>query len=225
MSTIVEVTIPAEQFALSETLQRRPSTAFEAVRVAVHGADGVMALLWATGDGLDGLPSVLDADSSTRTVEALTALQEVALFRVTWTDHVTTVCDAVLSDQGTVLAAYGTSDAWTFRILFPEHDAVSATHDACEECDLGVTFERIYDLEGSLRPGRHGLTESQYETIRAAYDRGYYDVPREATLADLAAELDVSHQALSERLRRGHATLLERVLRPTANAPPRPPQA
>jgi predicted DNA binding protein len=222
---MVEATIPAEQFALSETFRCRPSTAFEAVRVAVDGADGAMALLWATGDDLDGLSSVLDADPSTRTVEALTALQEEALFRVAWTDHVTTVCDAVLADRGTVLAAYGTSDAWTFRILFPEHDAVSATHDACEEHDLDVAFERIYDLEGSLRLGRHGLTESQYETIRAAYERGYYEVPRESTLADLAAELNVSHQALSERLRRGQATLVERVLRPTTAAPPRPPQA
>jgi predicted DNA binding protein len=44
-------------------------------------------------------------------------------------------------------------------------------------------------------------------------------VPRETTLANLAAEIEVSHQALSERLRRGHGTLVERSLRPGPTAP------
>lgn len=36
---------------------------------------------------------------------------------------------------------------------------------------------------------------------------GYYDVPRTVTLTELADSLDVSHQGLSERLRRAHANL------------------
>lgn len=47
-----------------------------------------------------------------------------------------------------------------------------------------------------------------------------YGVPRKATLADLAADLDVSHQALSERLRRGHATLGQRALDPELTGAP-----
>ncbi len=46
----------------------------------------------------------------------------------------------------------------------------------------------------------------------AALEHGYYDVPREASLTDLAERLDVSHQALSERLRRGHGNLVKHAL-------------
>lgn len=219
MSTIVEATLSADQFALSETLQRRPSTEFETVRVVVDSTDHAMPFLWATAEDLDGLPSVIAEDPSTRNVDVLTAFEEEYLFQVEWTNRIRTICHVIVEERGTILDAYGKNDAWTFRILFPEHGFVSSTHDFCAEYDLDVEFERIYDLSGSFRRGRYGLTESQYETILAAYDRGYYAVPRETTLEDLAADLDVSHQALSERLRRGHGTLVERALRPKLAAP------
>lgn len=51
------------------------------------------------------------------------------------------------------------------------------------------------------------LTVLQKETLELALDQGYYDVPKKASLHDLAADLGVSHQALSERLRRAHRNL------------------
>jgi hypothetical protein len=59
-----------------------------------------------------------------------------------------------------------------------------------------------------------------------AFNAGYYTVPREITLSDLAGEMDVSHQSLSERLRRGHYTRIEDTLivgRPTALEDQNPP--
>ncbi len=47
-----------------------------------------------------------------------------------------------------------------------------------------------------------------------AKEMGYYDVPRGISLSELADELGVSHQALSERLRRGHGRLIDRTLSP-----------
>lgn len=219
MSTIVEATLSADQFALYETLRKRPSTEFETVRVVIDGTDRVMPFLWATAETLDGLPAVIADDPSTRNVDVLTALDEEYLFRMEWVERIRMICHVIVEENGTILDAYGKNDAWTFRILFPEHDSVSSTHDFCEAYDLDIEFERIYDLSGSFRRGRYGLTESQYETILSAYDRGYYAVPRNITLADLAGDLDVSHQALSERLRRGHGTLVERALRPELIAP------
>jgi predicted DNA binding protein len=36
----------------------------------------------------------------------------------------------------------------------------------------------------------------------AAHERGYFEVPRRATLSDLAREFGVTEQAISQRLRR-----------------------
>lgn len=61
--------------------------------------------------------------------------------------------------------------------------------------------------------GEFGLTAERYEVLTAAAERGYFDVPRRLTMTELAEELDISQQALSERLRRGHGTLIDSALR------------
>ncbi|MFB9809579.1 helix-turn-helix domain-containing protein [Haladaptatus pallidirubidus] len=59
---------------------------------------------------------------------------------------------------------------------------------------------------------RFGLTESQRTALQLAAERGYYTVPREVTADDLSEEFGISHQALSERLRRAHGNLIQHVL-------------
>nr|WP_255666509.1 helix-turn-helix domain-containing protein [Haladaptatus sp. DYF46] len=39
----------------------------------------------------------------------------------------------------------------------------------------------------------------------AAYEQGWYEIPRRTTTEDLAAEIRVLHQAISERLRQGQS--------------------
>ena len=50
------------------------------------------------------------------------------------------------------------------------------------------------------------LTDRQLEAISHAYELGYFDVPRSATLADVAAEMDIDKSTAGEHLRRalGH---------------------
>jgi predicted DNA binding protein len=57
---------------------------------------------------------------------------------------------------------------------------------------------------------RFGLTDEQYEAM--ACETGSVDVPRATDLDELAAELDISHQAFSERLRWGTEMLIEEAL-------------
>lgn len=57
-------------------------------------------------------------------------------------------------------------------------------------------------------PGPSPVTGEQREAVLTALELGYYEVPRHANLADVAAELGISHQALSERLRRAHGGLV-----------------
>lgn len=214
MSTIVEAGIPADQFALNETLQNVPGATFEVVRLVANGSERVMPFLWGTADDMDELVTELRADSSTDNIEILAELEDEHLFRMNWMAHIRVILYIVLEEEGTILDAYGKHEHWELRILFPEHDSVSTTSDFCAEYDIELDFERIYELSESIRRGRYGLTDEQYRTITAAYDGGYYDVPRETNLTDIAESRDVSHQALSERLRRGHKTLIQNTLRP-----------
>lgn len=75
--------------------------------------------------------------------------------------------------------------------------------------DVRLEITALRDLDQRTRAA---LTRPRYEALRAAYDRGYFEVPREIDLQELAAELDISHQALGERLRRAKADLVEQTI-------------
>jgi predicted DNA binding protein len=56
------------------------------------------------------------------------------------------------------------------------------------------------------------LTDTQREALVLAYERGYFDSPRESSLEAVAEELGITQQSLSSRLRRGHRRLIENTL-------------
>lgn len=69
--------------------------------------------------------------------------------------------------------------------------------------------------EGDAEPPGDGLTDRQREALRIAYERGYFAIPREASLDDIAGELDISASSLSERLRRAQTQLIEETVATT----------
>lgn len=68
--------------------------------------------------------------------------------------------------------------------------------------------------------GGAGLTDAQRAAVRTAYELGYFEIPRTATLDDVAAELDISASSCSERLRRAQTHLIEAHVEETER--PRP---
>jgi len=211
MTTFVKVSLPAEQFALADTFEAVPNVTFEAVRLVSQDADEVLPLLWATSAESPTVYEALNADRTTTDVQLLSRRDHDSLFRMNWTDEVQYIRNALVDDGGGIMSAHGTDGKWAFWILFPARDAVSSTYDACDVYD--VSIEKIRSLAEMPSLGNLHLTEKQFETIDTAVDSGYYSVPRDVTIEDLATELGVSHQALSERLRRGHRALVEFVIR------------
>lgn len=52
------------------------------------------------------------------------------------------------------------------------------------------------------------MTFEQLETLRVAQEKGYFEVPRETTLVDVAEELDRPDVDVSRQLRQGIDTVL-----------------
>ncbi|QLH84668.1 helix-turn-helix domain-containing protein [Halosimplex pelagicum] len=67
------------------------------------------------------------------------------------------------------------------------------------------------DADDRFGPGSDGdgLTDAQRAAIRTANRLGYFEIPRTATLDDVAAELGISASSCSERLRRAQTHLVE----------------
>ncbi len=59
------------------------------------------------------------------------------------------------------------------------------------------------------------ITETQWEAAKLAVEEGYYDVPRRASLGDLAAELEISKSAVSQRLSNLERTIITSLVAET----------
>jgi predicted DNA binding protein len=99
---------------------------------------------------------------------------------------------------------------WTVSLRAPDRAALVAFRDRCEVADVAF---RVAQLSAQAPADADtGLTPGQREALSLAYERGYFDEPRESSLEELADELGVSSTAVGGRLRRGTARLVERVL-------------
>jgi predicted DNA binding protein len=66
----------------------------------------------------------------------------------------------------------------------------------------------VYDLtEAEAAPDEATLTPAQREVIITALKEGYFEIPRDTNLVEIAEELDISNQAVGERMRRAVAKL------------------
>lgn len=211
MATIVKGSLPAEEFALCESLSTLSDVEFEVEQIVESGENAVMPLLWVRGADSEEITEALETDPSVRNPSLLVDVDGEQLYRMEWVGQVQLVLQMLTNSQATVTDAYGMGDTWYLRVLYPDRDSLSATIDYCTENGLAFDVESIRELEGEPA-GRFGLSEGQYEALTEATKRGFYEIPRGITLKELAEELDTSHQALSERLRRGTQSLIEDTL-------------
>jgi len=211
METVIEATIPTDQFVLAETIEQVPTVEFEFVRLALHNAGDVLPFLWGAASQPEQLDAALQNDSTTDRVACLSSGENRGLYSVAWTPEATRRINELAERTGSVLTVRGTSDQWTVRTLFPDRETASETFQSW--CDDGInpSLSRVSNISCATEPPI-GLSATQYDTIAHAFQTDYYSVPRGTTLGELASHLKVSHQAVSERLRRGHFHLAERML-------------
>ncbi len=209
-STIAELAIPTEEFALRRTLESAAGIEAEVERVVAYEPDRVMPYVWFSGDEseLADVDEAIEADRSVEDTTLLTDVGDERLYRMSWVEDVTVVVHVLTEEEATILDASGNAHRWRLRILFPERDALSRTYEFVTNQGLQLDVEKIHELNED-RHGRYGLTDAQHETLVTALERGYYQIPREVDMEGLSDELGISHQALSERLRRAHRTLVE----------------
>lgn len=225
MASIIEFRLPIEQFALADTFEIVPDLRIEIERFAAQDDGSAMPFAWVTAGDFDAFEDAIDDDPSVDSVSMLADCEDERLYRMNWIDDAGIVIDILLAKGGAITTASTDGESWAFQVMCPEHYSMSEIYEFSEENGLSLTVDAIYELGGSGRSSR-GLTEPQHDSLVAAKEMGYYDVPRSVSLSDLAEELGVSHQALSERLRRGHGRLIEHTLKPDgtvkAEEPPKP---
>ena len=211
MATLITATLPYAEFALSETLRTVPEATFECEKIVETAEGTVMPLVWAHAPDAEELETALAVDATVTEAQLLSAFDNERLYRIEWVDRIQLILEVLINKEATILDASADNEKWIFRILYPTDDGPNETMASCEDHGLTLDIVSIHEMEFGPT-GRYGLTEAQYEAMTMACEQGHYKVPQEVTLHDLADSLDISHQSLSERLRRGINALVTDTL-------------
>lgn len=205
--TIVEVEIPSEQFALEQTLQRLETVRFDIEQLVASKEDLILPFVWVRTGKRDEIEDAFGDDDTVDDFQLVAEFDDEYLYQLEWSTRIEVLVNILVKQKGTVLAASGKGDKWNLRLLFGDRDAITETNEYCVEKGIDLEVQNIKSLSGH-EEGRFGLSQEQRDALQVASDRGYYSVPRETSAEELAEELGISHQALSERLRRAHDALV-----------------
>lgn len=96
-------------------------------------------------------------------------------------------------------------NGWMFIELTTTHNRLSEFTSGLEEAD--VAFE-ILSITQSVDV-MDLLTDRQWQFVTEAVERGYYDSPRECSVVELAATLDVSQSTASGILHRAEERIIK----------------
>ena len=155
--------------------------------------------------------AVRDHDSVERLRE-VERHEDRTLYAFRWDNEADAFFRAVAASDGQVLDGTGHPENWVFELRFPDHDTVSAFKTHCTDADIRFDVKRIYNPTRPDSGPHYGLSQPQREALSTAVAQGYYSIPRQISTKELAAQLDISDQATTERLRRAIITLTEYTL-------------
>ena len=211
MSVILEFSVEPSEFVLGRALSGTADIELELERI-VPTENDVMPFVWATGDELQSFEETVRESPDVDELIPLDRVGNSGLYRIEWGEYDEDLMTGIAETEATVLE--GRADGtWVFRLRFNNHDKLTQLYNYLTDHDITVHVERTYTLtEESDRGRRFGLSREQREALVLALQHGYFATPSEVTLEELAAELDISEQALSDRIRRGNEKVLRRVL-------------
>lgn len=209
MGVIAEFSVDGGAFGPPSLVGGEADVRLEFESVVPTSGD-VAPYVWVSGDA-GGFEHALDASDGAE--YAVVDRQDGdVLYRVHWGETFDELCAIFVDTNGALLDARA-SDRWHFSVRFPDDTSVTRFHERAQEHGYDLDLHRLgRSDDGDGQHGGFGLTPEQREALVRAVEGGYFAIPRQATLDDIADEFDISNQAASERVRRATATVLQAVL-------------
>jgi len=183
----------------------------EAERIAAHSTEWTMPCLWTSGSDFPSIREALKSDPSVKTIVEETEFGDEIYYQIEWSDDVKKQINSYIDKAGAILRASVTPEGWTVRIRFANRGQFDTFRNTLRE--QGYSYSLLELTEpNEPRVAVTDLTPRQREALVAAWEQGYFEIPRDISSDELAEELGIAHQTLSELLRRGINKLVKSQL-------------
>jgi predicted DNA binding protein len=210
MATVMEFSSPVDEFPLGSVFETLPEVTVELERLIPHDTF-IIPYFWVRGAEAEDIEAAFEAHAGIVDIELIDEIEEEYLMRAEWAGEYFGILNALGKANIVVLSGIGREGGWDFEVRGESREAISEFRTSCQENDIDIEITAVHELL-PVQGGSYDLTDTQREALVLAYECGYFDSPREATLQDLADELGITQQSVSSRLRRGHRRLIAATL-------------
>ncbi len=210
MATVLEFTSPADEFPLGSVFENLPGVTVELERLIPHERL-IIPYFWVRGVEIEDIEAAFDPHEGVTAIQLVDSIEDEYLMRAEWEQEYFGVLSALSKASVVVLSGIGTKIEWRFEVRGEDQESIAEFREYCQKNDIPIQITALHAMLPIQGEG-YELTETQREALVLAYERGYFDTPRKASLEDIAAEIGITQQSLSSRLRRGHRRLIGATL-------------
>ena len=207
MATEATFTVPADEFPLGTVFTELPGATVRLERV-VPGTDVVIPYFWVRGAHSDDIVAAFSDHPGVRNIRLVDSVEDEYLLRAEWVTEYEGVLSTLSETQIPLIEATGTDEQWMFEIRGDDRSDIAAFQGRCRELDVPITLTALHALTPVETGTEAAITDAQQEALVLAYERGYFNSPRDVTMEDLGDDLGISQQAVAARLRRGIRRIL-----------------
>lgn len=198
--------------ALTHTIRSLGDVQLGVVSDAGTDPDHDVSFIWAEAADFDEVESALAEDPTVAEFSSIVENGDRRTYRIEYSGQAKLVSPPLTEIGGITQEARSHLNGWLLELRFQNHEGLYALDEYAKSEGIQLDVFDLQHTEDTHDRADFGLTDSQREALVAAFVNGYYDEPRETSLEELAALLDISPTAVSGRLRRGSARLIEEVL-------------
>lgn len=210
MATVLEFSSPADEFPLGSVFETLPDVTVELERLIPHG-DILIPYFWVRGGEAEDIEAAFAAHEGLASIKLIDAVESQYLMRAEWAEEHFGIMSALTEANVILLKGIGQQSGWEFEVRGETREAISEFQSSCQEHEIQIDITAVHSLLPMQGDG-YELTDRQREALVLAFERGYFNSPRETSLEEIADELGITQQSLSSRLRRGHRQLIAKTL-------------
>jgi len=202
VATEATFTIPADQFPLGTVFAQLPNVTVQLERL-IPAREVVIPYFWVRGTEVSDIESKFTEHPGVKAIRVIDSVADEYLLRVEWALDYNDVLTILAETEVPLLEATGTSQQWTFEVRGDNRSDIAVFQRRCRDRDIPITLTEVRALTPVETATEAVLTDTQQEALVLAYERGYFESPREVTLEELGKELGISQQAVGSRLQGG----------------------
>lgn len=211
-SIIVELDVTSPRVVLGPTLSSDLHVAVYAEQPPVSHEETTWFDVTVSAADFEAFERTVEEDPTVEDAEVFVTYDERRTYRLTIASEVPVMTNHVASFGDELLTLRSTANGWRVQIRTTDRASIRDFLDFCDSQDIDCQLYRLFEAREPIGEFPVPVEPGEFEILQVAYDAGYFEVPRETRLSELAEQFGVAESTMSTRLRNALAHVVETVL-------------